>query len=359
MYVFSENRNIEYVMHKYSTSLQFNDAFIKKNKLGSGTYGQVWLAQRKYTKDQCGVKISKFKSTDKIVTPSCFRELTLLSELNYPHILHYYSKDVIVDEKDSTLSFAYDYGVTDIRKVINFYSSQSKMLQPIIVKSILFQILLALDYLHKRSIAHCDLTPSNLLLMSPDLDEYPGIIKLIDFGLSRIIETSSPRNFGVVTIWYRAPELLWGSSNYDTKIDIWSAGCIFAELLTGKTIFATNQKIQDRDPTDFNQVQIDKIVEVLGPFRKEDFDSSCKYYDFISKQTIRPAIPTIQSLIPPGTLEFDLLIRMLRYNPNERITSSEALKHPYFTGKPICAINISSLFPKEDWEKLTHDALAD
>lgn len=346
-------------MQKYSTELQFSDAFIKKNKLGSGTYGQVWLAQRKYSKEQCGVKISKIKNTDKVITPSCFRELTLLSEMNYPHILHYKSNDVILDMNESTLSFAYDYGVIDIRKVINYYSSQNKTLQPIIIKSILFQLLLALDYLHKRSVAHCDLTPSNLLLMSPDLDEYPGIIKLIDFGLSRIIETTNPRNFGVVTIWYRAPELLWGSSNYDTKIDIWSAGCIFAELLTGKTIFATNQKIQDRDPTDFNQVQIDKIVEVLGPFRKEDFDCSCKYYDLIAKQQIKNAIPTIQSFIHQNSLEYDLLMKMLKYNPKERITSAEALKHPYFSGKPICAINISSLFPKNDWEKLTHDALVD
>ncbi|KAK8886085.1 hypothetical protein M9Y10_041545 [Tritrichomonas musculus] len=344
-------------MQSYSAEFQFSDAFIKRNKLGSGTYGQVWLAQRKYSNEKCGVKISKFKNTDKIITPSCFRELTLLSEMNYPHILHYSSKDVILDTNDNSLSFAYDYGAVDVRRIINFYSSQNKTLQPVIIKSILFQLLLALDYLHKRSIAHCDLTPSNLLLMSPDLEEYPGIIKIIDFGLSRIIETMNPRNFGVVTIWYRAPELLWGSSNYNTKIDIWAAGCIFAELLTGKTIFATNQKIQDRDPTDFNQVQIDKIAEVLGPFKKEDFDNSCKYYSFIDKQPIRIMNPTINSMILQNSFEYDLLMKMLKYNPKERITSEEALRHPYFSGKPICAINISSLFPKNDWEKLTHDAL--
>jgi serine/threonine protein kinase len=211
----------------------FKDRFSLSVKVGSGTYGQVWLATRPNDpKQKLSVKQSRITNEDQSITSSIFRELVILSEVNYPHIIHISSKDIILDPEAHVLSFAYDYGAVDVRKMVTYYSSKKGIpMRQVVAKSILFQLLLALDYLHKRSIAHCDITPSNLLLMSPTAPDFPGIVKLIDFGLSRIIESSgTQRNYGIVTVWYRAPELLLGDTLYDQKVDIWAAGCIFGSF---------------------------------------------------------------------------------------------------------------------------------
>jgi cyclin-dependent kinase 8/11 len=339
-----------------SPDAPLKDRFTLAARVGSGTYGQVWLATRPDDPNQkLSVKQSRLINEDQTMSSSIFRELVILSEVHYPHIVHVSRKDIVWDPDTHLLSFAYEYGAVDVRKMVTYYATVKRLpMKPVVAKSILFQLLLALDYLHKRSIVHCDVTPSNLLLMPPTAPDFPGAVKLIDFGLSRIIESSTTkRNYGVVTVWYRAPELLLGDGQYDRKVDIWAAGCIFGELLCGQVLFATKQKIPESDPTAFNPAQLTQILEVLGPITERDCAREYKFKSIAMEMRDFPVQgKQLRTLVPGDETALDLLTKLLRYNPDRRLSAAEALKHPYFDQPPICSMNIAGQIPPDEWNDL-------
>ena len=179
----------------------------------------------------------------------------------------------------------------------------------------IYQILRGLKYVHSANILHRDLKPSNLLLnASCDL-------KICDFGLARSREEKQFMTEYVVTRWYRAPELLLSCEEYSTGIDVWSAGCIFAELLQRKPLFAGKDYLD----------QLKLIVKTIGTPAEEDLD-------FIHNQKARAYIQSLPNSrrIPFGQLfqnsnplANDLCERMLQFNPQKRISVDDALQHPY------------------------------
>lgn len=208
------------------------------------------------------------------------------------------------------------------------------------VKSLLWQILQGINYLHRNWIIHRDLKPSNILVTGQDKPvNERGCVKIADFGLARLFQAPlrplTDVDAVVVTIWYRAPELLLGAKHYTKAIDLWAIGCIFAELITSKPLFQGQErerKGDDRNP--FQSDQIDKIFRILGKPTAELWPGIVELPNWTRAQSWANHGGCLQDRVrglQKGSHGFDLLTKLLEYDPTKRITADEALKHPFFT----------------------------
>lgn len=225
------------------------------------------------------------------------------------------------------------------------------------VRSLLYQILEGINYLHDNWIMHRDLKPANILVMGEGTGNERGRVKIADMGFARIfhmpLKPLSELDPVVVTFWYRAPELLLCSKHYTKGIDIWAIGCIFAELLTSEPIFVCQEE-DIKSQTPYHPAQLDKIFQVMGyphidewpdikkmpGYQKlnEDFDKPRREgkYKGASLKKYMEKYKQISGLPEPQTLEetFFLLDKMLTMDPQKRITAAEAKEHKYFKLDP-------------------------
>lgn len=191
------------------------------------------------------------------------------------------------------------------------------------VKTLMLQLLSAVKHCHDNWILHRDLKTSNLLMNNR------GTIKVADFGLAR--RFGDPIGLGgmtqlVVTLWYRAPEILLGATEYSTAVDLWSIGCIFAELLLKEPLFQAKGEIE----------LISMIYRLLGPPTKDSWPTYSSLP--LAKTMVLPSPQPDQfrSKFPHlSTNGLDLLMSLLTYDPEQRMTAEEALQHPYFTESPL------------------------
>jgi serine/threonine protein kinase len=233
-----------------------------------------------------------------------------MKELKHENIVALH--DVIHTENKLMLVFEFMDG--DLKKYMDTQGERGA-LKPIVIKSFMYQLLRGIDFCHQNRVLHRDLKPQNLLINSK------GALKLGDFGLARAfgipVNTFSNE---VVTLWYRAPDVLLGSRTYNTSIDIWSAGCIMAEMYTGRPLF----------PGTTNEDQIVRIFRIMGTPTERTWPGITQFPDYkptfqmYVAQDLRQILPQID---PTG---IDLLQRMLQLRPELRITAHDALQHPWF-----------------------------
>ncbi|XP_040578801.1 cyclin-dependent kinase 1 [Lepeophtheirus salmonis] len=283
------------------------DDFTKIEKIGEGTYGVVFKGRNRKTDEIVAMKKIRLESEEEGVPSTAIREISLLKELQHPNIVCL--QDVLMQENKLYLIF--EFLTMDLKK---FMDSKAKMDMDL-VKSYTYQILQGILFCHRRRVVHRDLKPQNLLI------DKEGAIKIADFGLARAFGIPvRVYTHEVVTLWYRAPEILLGSNKYSCPVDIWSIGCIFAELCNKKPLFQGDSEID----------QLFRIFRVLRTPTDDIWPGVTQLPDF--KATF-PSWVENNLATPMKNLEtegLDLLQEMLHYDPAKRITGKQALKHPYF-----------------------------
>ncbi|KAH3765340.1 cell division control protein 2 [Pelomyxa schiedti] len=281
----------------------------KEEKLGEGTYGIVFKAIDRQTGEFVAMKKIRMDPADEEGVPStAIREIALLRDLRHPNIVTL--RDVV--SGNNKLYLVFEFLDQDLKK---YMESTSKVVSGSLVKSYLFQILLGLDYCHSHRIIHRDLKPQNLLI------DRAGNLKLADFGLARAFGIPlRAYTHEVITLWYRAPEILLGSQNYGTSVDIWSTGVIFAELLVKQPLFPGDSEID----------QLFQIFRLLGTPNERVWPGVSHLPDFKVSFPVWPPL-AFSSVFPNAEpAAVNLLESMLVYQPERRISARVALKHPYF-----------------------------
>jgi len=287
------------------------EKYTKIDKLGEGTYGIVYKAKNRESGEIVALKRIRLDSEDEGVPCTAIREISLLKELKHPNIVRLY--DVIHTEKKLTLVF--EYLDQDLKKYIDECGG---VIGKAITKSFLFQLLKGIAFCHEHRVLHRDLKPQNLLINKK------GELKLADFGLARAFGIPV-RSYSheVVTLWYRAPDVLMGSRKYSTPIDIWSAGCIFSEMVTGRPLF----------PGTNSSDQLMKIFKLMGTPNSTTWAGIVDLPDYKTDFPIHP-VQKLTTIVPGLDVDgYDLLDKMLQYDPQNRLTAQKALQHSYFQEK--------------------------
>ena len=285
--------------------------------IGRGSYGVVLAAKDTITEEMVAVKrVEKIFSTI-LDAKRILREIKILNCLQHENITNIRDVCAFPDFNNfNSIVVVVDLMDTDMFQII--YTNPD--LHPDHIRYFIYQCLRGLKYLHSANILHRDLKPSNLLL-----DEQCNL-KICDFGLARVTNPALGSEFlseYVTTRWYRAPEVLLNYDSYGPPIDIWSIGCILAELILKKSLFQGTGTI--------NQLQI--INSIIGSPTEEDLEelTNQKALSFMNSLPQYDPVNFVELFPNSSEIEIDFISKMLKWDPRKRITVQKALEHPYLS----------------------------
>ncbi|KAL1339793.1 probable serine/threonine-protein kinase At1g54610 [Arachis stenosperma] len=291
------------------------DTFEKIDKIGQGTYSNVYKAKDMLTGKIVALKKVRFDNLEPESVKFMAREIIILRRLDHPNVVKL--EGLVTSRMSLSLYLVFDYMVHDLAGLAA--SPEIKFTEPQ-VKCYMHQLLSGLEHCHNRNVLHRDIKGSNLLI------DNDGVLKIADFGLASFFDPNrkQPMTNRVVTLWYRPPELLLGATDYGVGIDLWSAGCILGELLAGKPIMPGRTEVE----------QLHKIYKLCGSPSDEYWKKS-KLPNatlFKPREPYRRCIRETFKDFPPSALA--LIDTLLAIDPAERKTASYALRSEFFTTEP-------------------------
>ncbi|KAL5724440.1 hypothetical protein ACHQM5_007706 [Ranunculus cassubicifolius] len=290
------------------------DTFQKLDKIGQGTYSNVYKARDLITGKIVALKKVRFDTLEADSVKFMAREILVLRRLDHPNVIKL--QGLVTSRMSSSLYLVFEYMEHDLAGLVG---SAYKFTQPQ-VKCYMKQLLSGLEHCHKRGVLHRDIKGSNLLV------DNEGVLKIADFGLASFYDPDQrhPMTNRVVTLWYRPPELLLGATYYDVAVDLWSAGCILAELLAGKPILPGRTEVE----------QLHKIFKLCGSPTEEFWKKSKLPHASIFKPP-HPYKRCIQETFKEFPASSRPLIEtLLAIDPDERGNATSALKSEFFNTRP-------------------------
>mmetsp|Transcript_14516 Transcript_14516/g.30046 ORF Transcript_14516/g.30046 Transcript_14516/m.30046 type:complete len:361 (-) Transcript_14516:208-1290(-) len=286
-------------------------ALTNEKVIGNGSFGVVFQATLVETGETVAVK--------KVLQDKRFknRELQIMKQLKHTNVVElkncFYSKG---DKPDEVyLNLVLEFVPETIYRIIKHYSRTKRQVPSLYVKLYMYQVARSLAYIHQLGICHRDIKPQNLLL-----DPNAHVVKLCDFGSAKMLVRGESNIAYICSRYYRAPELIFGATDYTTAIDTWSFGCVFGELMLGQPLF----------PGESNVDQLVEIIKVVGtPTREEIQAMNQNYTEFKFPQIkAHPWTKVFRSKAAPEAV--DLISKLLQYTPDKRVTPLQACAHQLF-----------------------------
>ncbi|XP_054633366.1 mitogen-activated protein kinase 12 [Dunckerocampus dactyliophorus] len=288
------------------------DRYRELKQVGTGAYGTVCSAVDCRTRSKVAIKKLYRPFQSELFAKRAYRELRLLKHMKHENViglLNVFTADLSLD-KFNDFYLVMPFMGTDLGKLMKLQKLSEERIQYLV-----YQILKGLKYIHSAGIVHRDLKPGNLAI-NPDCE-----LKILDFGLAR--QADSEMTGYVVTRWYRAPEVILSWMHYTQTVDIWSVGCIMAEMLQGKPLFKGNDHLDQL--TEIMKITGTPSQEFIAKLESEDAKNYIKTLQTVEKKDLQKVFP---KAAPQAV---SVLERMLLLDPESRITAADALLLPYFS----------------------------
>ncbi|XP_076990161.1 cyclin-dependent kinase-like 4 isoform X2 [Tamandua tetradactyla] len=285
------------------------EKYEKLAKIGEGSYGVVFKCRNKTSGQVVAIKKFVESEDDPVVKKIALREIRMLKQLKHLNLVNLI--EVFRRKRKMHLVFEYcDH------TLLNELERNPNGVADGVIKSVLWQMLQALNFCHKHNCIHRDVKPENILITKQ------GIIKICDFGFARILIPGDAYTDYVATRWYRAPELLVGDTQYGTSVDVWAIGCVFAELLTGQPLWPGKSDVD----------QLYLIIRTLGKLipRHQSIFKSNQFFRGISIPEPEDMETLEEKFSDAHPMALNFMKGCLKMNPDDRLTCAHLLESPYF-----------------------------